>query len=170
MVVAVIVIVVVVVIVIMVVIVAVVMMMTEQLRRDEIHDEPEDRDRKRVVVIGRMMVEQLLATLVRHVKRDEREQYAARVARQRVDLAGAEAERIVTRACSRIPVRSEREPERADVRAHVPAVGLERDRVGVRAPDQLADHHHRRDEHHPARPALPALVVLLLRLVMSVSR
>ena len=59
-----------------------------------------------------------------HPQRDDREQHAARVAGERVDLAGAEAERVVAGARARVPVRDERQAERADVRAHVPAVGL----------------------------------------------
>src|SRR2546430_10256661 len=53
--------------------------------------------------------------------RDQREQHRARVTGERVDLAGAEAKRVPAGARARVPVRDEREAERADVRAHVQA-------------------------------------------------
>src|SRR5262249_21727085 len=114
------------------------------------------------------VLDQLLDALDRHPDRDQAEQHAAGVAGERVDLAGAEAERVVAGARARVPVRDQRQTERADVRAHVPAVGLQRHRAGPPADGQLADHHDRGDRDHPPGAALARLVVRRLVLVVGV--
>ena len=149
--------------------VAVVMAAAEQQRRHDVDDEAEHRDRQRLVVVDRLRASiEVLDALLRQPERDQREHDAARVAGERVDLAGAEAERVVTGARACVPVRDQRQAERADVGAHVPAVGGERDRAGPPADDQLADHHHGGDRDDPASPALAGAIVIVLVLVMDV--
>lgn len=137
-------------------------------RGHAVHDEPEHGDRERVEVVDRLGVQELLDALDPEQQRDDREHDAAGEAGERVDLAGAEAERIVARVLARVPVRDEREPERADVRAHVPAVRLERLRARDRPDDDLADHHHERDQDHRERAPLSGPVERTLVLVVRV--
>ena len=56
------------------------------------------------------------------------------------------------------------------MRAHVPAVGGQRDGAGECADDQLADHHHGGDHDHPFGATFASTVVLGLVFVMGVCR
>ena len=124
--------------------VAVMVALPEEEHRDEVDRVADRRDQERLVVVDGARVEQVLDAFDAEQQRDDREHDASRVPGERIDLAGAEAERVVAGARARVPVRDEREPERADVRAHVPAVGLERLGAGELSDHELAHHHHRR--------------------------
>ena len=79
------------------VIVAVVMMRPEQHRRDEVDEQADHGDRQRVLVVHRRPVDEVLDAFRAHPDRDDPEHDGAREPGERVDLAGAEAERVVAR-------------------------------------------------------------------------
>jgi hypothetical protein len=56
------------------------------------------------------------------------------------------------------------------VRAHVPAIGLERHRAADLAHDDLADHHEEREHDHGEGPALAHAVEVVVLLVVDVCR
>ena len=135
---------------------AMVMRVAKQRRRYQVHDEPHGRDRERlVIVLDRVVSDDPGHTLVAHPQRDQREQETARVTGERIHLARPEAERIVGSARAGVPVGDQRQAERADVGAHVPAVGRERHRSRHAADDQLGDHHHRGQPDDQTRASLP---------------
>ena len=152
----------------MAVMMAVVMVTAQKERGHQIDNESDTGDRQCVAIIDNWAEDQILYAFECHPDRDEGQQDAAGIPGERIDLAGAEAEGIVAGAGSRVPVGDERQAQRTDMRAHVPTVGLERDRARPPADDELADHRHGRDPHDPAGSSLPDAVVIVLVLVMDV--
>ena len=96
---------------------------------------------------------------VADAKRDRAENDGTGERRQFAELAGAQRETRVNRMAPREQISESRDRQRGDMRAHVPAVGDQRQRAEQRAAGNLDDHHHRGERHHaPSAPLVLAVM------------
>ena len=95
----------------------------------DIDGEAEDGDRNRLGEMDRHGREQAAHRLVADQKRDHRQYDGAGEPGEVAELAGAEGEARVVRVAAGESVGERRQQQRAGVRAHVQAVGDQRDRA-----------------------------------------
>ena len=124
----------------------------------DIDGEAEDRDRDRLGEADRHRRDQPACRLVADQERDHRQNDGAREAGEIAELAGAEGETRVVRVAAREGVGERRQQQGPRVRAHVQAVGDERDRAEQPAADDLERHHCGAKPDHGPGSALALLV------------
>jgi hypothetical protein len=122
-------------------VVLVLMFVLEQPRAGEVDDQADHGDRQRFGEVDLGRAQEPRDGFEEHPQGDDGEREGARVAGERVDLAGAEGEGAVARAGAGEPVGERGHAEGAGVRRHVPAVGGEGERAGQLAHHEL-EHHH----------------------------
>ena len=130
---------------VLVVVIMIVMVVVQHHRTDDIHAKAENRDDHRLEILDRNRLIDPHHRFEADADRDHAENERAREAREIAELARAEREVAVLGVAARHPIGPCREPERADMRRHVHAVGQERHRAEGEPGDDL-HHHERRGE------------------------
>ena len=114
----------------------------EYQHRHAVHDEADDRDDDRRVERNRNRCPEARHALDGHVDREPGQEQSARVAAERIDLAGTEREPGIAGMAAAVDVGKDRQSERDRVGGHVQAVGEQRHRT-EREPGHDLDHHGR---------------------------
>ena len=103
-------------------------------------------------------MDRLDADLVTDQQRDHRQDDGAGESREIAELAGPEREARIVGVLAGVGVGERREQQRTRMRAHMHAVGHQRDRAEQQAADNLGDHHGAAEPDHRPCPALAVFV------------
>ena len=92
-------------------------------------------------------------------KRDDRQDHGAGIACQLTELSGAEAETLVLRMTTRIPIGKARDRKRSCMGRHMEAIGKQRHRAKDHTGDDFSDHHDGGQcDNNPCAPFVAGMI------------